>query len=410
MNPLKQLAARGAIYAQRYTGSAGQIARRTSDIVETWFHAQEGPAILRGVAAVSILSQLADLVHTMWDFDQLIVAAGWELVPMGKDAHTALITRLRPFALRSPDIEDDDGEGLSVLTWVDEHGRAVVMATENRWDEKFAEVEPGALDALIGFHVWSQPILEVVRTTDEDGRHTVTLNPCSEPDRTLVGNQVQSVQQACVVSEDTRIVAVLGSTGSGKTSSVYQALSGRRVLCNVGNVLSPSSLMVLVRTLKPDVVVLDDLEMSDDFDAGLGRALDQLHQEVPLVIITVMLDEFLSVEEMEAGAMYWSGMRPGRIDQFVFIGKLDDGDRAKVLDLYGCPPSLLAEAVAGTGCLSAAYLRETALRLKAGGDLATTLRDIRLQAPIEMSPDGLDSQGKHSRKSVTTPDENEDSP
>jgi hypothetical protein len=382
MNPLKQLAARGAIQAQRLTGNAGHVARRTSSIVETWFHAQEGPAVLRAVAAVSIVSQLADLVHSMWGFEDLIVAAGWQIVPLPSDAHATLLSRLRTFAVALPEVEDEDGENMGVLTWMDEDGVAVVMATESKWNGKFAEAQPGALDALVGRHIWCQSILEIMAATDDDGRSSTTLTARGEIDRVLIGGKVAEVEQACMVGEEPRVVAVLGATGSGKTSSVYQALKGRRVLCNVGNVLSPSGLLTLERTLKPDVVILDDLEMSDDFDARLGQALDRLHEEVSLVVITVMLDQFLTLEEMQAGDMYWSGMRPGRIDQFVFIGKLSAADRERVLDLYDCPVAALAEAVEATHGLSAAYLREVALRLSRGGGVAD---NVRLQAPEEMS-------------------------
>jgi hypothetical protein len=170
-------------------------------------------------------------------------------------------------------------------------------------------------------------------------------------------------------------VLIRGPSGSGK--SVFarhvarHARGNQRVLKVSGHTLMqcmPSEVEDLVRVLHPEVLVLDDVESGYATTHTLDL-LERLRLPHTMVFITTMTH----VDNLEPGSWYTPGIRPGRIDEFLFIPFPDDKARRLLLTHYAEKHRLDLDAATLSGLVkesknfTGAYIENLVGRLSAYG-------------------------------------------
>jgi len=219
-------------------------------------------------------------------------------------------------------------------------------------------------------------------------------------------------------SSNARSVLIIGPSGSGKTTLarlVAEHMGGRTIIANPYKLGSPrrmgsggmnlSGVLELIMMLMPSVVVLNDVDMEDS--EGLLDLLESAHGKTTM-ILTFMADDInwattgllegkkgatgkrkkgKEKPGMMTGRFYYSGMRPGRVDEIILLPPPGDVEREVVLRHYSrvfnvdLPP--MKDLVPATAGLTPAYLREVVDRIARFG-LSTwkgEVETVRLTAP-----------------------------
>jgi len=201
---------------------------------------------------------------------------------------------------------------------------------------------------------------------------------------------------------------LVGPTGSGKTTLARRivAQAGLKTLVRVSApTLDQGRAHGVLNALKlmgPDAVLVDDIPLRQgEVDHQLLELFEALEGLVPMVLGTLMVDDKAVTEMQRPGALYWPGMRPGRIDRVIFLPRPDADARREILrhygeEILGCG-SRLTDVVQATGGLTGAYLKRLVAILEARGSYAgweEVVEQLRWQAPMikpRTSSGGLES-------------------
>lgn len=203
-------------------------------------------------------------------------------------------------------------------------------------------------------------------------------------------------------------LVIVGATGSGKSTLARK----------IGNNLSPNGKQIrlpgdifrqarsvkgiraVYETLSPAVLIFDDVSPSGVYarpetshsQLRILEALTYLRGKC-IVVFTIMEDtvEFTrSVEKEEIGAVYYSGLRPGRVDKFILLLPPDKEKILAIMKHYGVadPPEDLVKRLRG---LSGAYIAEAArIYLAYPNDWEDRVKILRMTSPrslpVERTP------------------------
>lgn len=122
----------------------------------------------------------------------------------------------------------------------------------------------------------------------------------------------------CIDAGVNRSLLFIGSPGTGKSTMVQAIIHNlglRSFRIRVDQLSSFENEMVSdsVETFKPDAIVIDDFDRTHD-QISMLQILEQLKKSVKLIMLTVN-----DKERLDAAIL-----RPGRIDEFVFVEKLNE--------------------------------------------------------------------------------------
>lgn len=215
-----------------------------------------------------------------------------------------------------------------------------------------------------------------------------------------------SVAEVAALLEGGGSLLLVGTTGTGKTTFcrlLGEALSKdgvSKVLRVSGSAilhLSPKDLIDFVHWVRPDVLILEDLQglftdtgrsSLEAKEASFLSLLEALQQRGGVVVGTMMIpaSKVADIQELKPGSLHFHGLRPGRFDHVRFFAPFTPEQREAVLRHYLRVPisdEVMRELVEGSVTLSGAYLKSLADAVNRGDpDISLTLKRLLAFAPV----------------------------
>lgn len=343
-------------------------------------------------AAKQVLDQFLPEVNT----HDWLLAKGFKLVRT--NIGSFLCERLAKSSLPRQDVSL--GEHVRITFWAED---TIAAVYENDGVVAGPYIRDGVnLTNTISEIVWeSGNDLLVTGKLDVYGDTSFGLTEMSDPGFYLGEPSVDQITHRLSHYEgQCRAVLLVAPSGSGKSTLarlVARRVGGRVLKLSFSALNSPSSdILDLVEYLKPRVVLLDDLQgildtaslqrpgfsfvaNSEQYSDFLGL-LESLHAKCDLIIATLMLRG----EPEKTREARFEGMRPGRIDDIIWIPRPSAEQRTRILRHYLDPKLQLPEGIAeATKNFTGAYLMEVAHRLNTFGvaQWKEEVRSVSLSVP-----------------------------
>lgn len=158
-------------------------------------------------------------------------------------------------------------------------------------------------------------------------------------------------------------ILLIGPSGCGKTTFARRLADYlpfvTTTLTVTGNYVDDA--MEVVQFLRPDMLIVDDIPLSNGVNNDLLALLENCHQFVKIVVLTFMTDE-PAEQYLRPGGLYWPGMRPGRIDRIFVMNRPDKDQRQAILRSYlpTASDDLIDKMSEKTEGMTGAYLKALA--------------------------------------------------
>ena len=171
------------------------------------------------------------------------------------------------------------------------------------------------------------------------------------PHETPIGVEVADRVRRYLEAGVSRAILIKGPPGTGKTTLAAYIASqvGARVLILKPSGLEGWSMDVIAMTTRPDVVVIDEMDRSQN-NRGDMVAWENLRSFCPLVIATVN----------DTSKLDYAMLRPGRFDDVIEVTNLDDTIRDSIL-------GDIEDYDRENNTLNAAFLKEWVTRYQVEG-------------------------------------------
>jgi hypothetical protein len=234
--------------------------------------------------------------------------------------------------------------------------------------------------------------------------HDYVLQPLEEPGAYFGSPGLEWFTERLQRHEgQTRSMLLVGPTGVGKSTLgrlIARGIEGGKLIKVGARVIRGCSVTDLVEVaefLQPDVLLLDDISMiggsvmyretGEESQSQMLELMEGLHGKARLVIATLMLEPGANAggyaRRRSNSGDYFSGMRPGRVDEVVRVKRPGPKIREKILghylenpSEYGVTAKILKDVVSRTEGLTGAYLKEVVHRIKVHG-VATYKGEIK---------------------------------
>lgn len=385
-----------------------QIIQKTTSgalkTAEILYHSRQGTVVEKGLALMTLAGLAAEALIPPPYANNRLKDAGWNKVASSQLAVVALAELLN-ISKKSDNIYLDSAEqaesnhysSSKATVWRDGSGNPLVVVTQYTHSYTMWEREEGLVSDMIQSVFWKANGYAVNINGleyDFDGsEQKVSYSPLRVAGDYIGNDMLAQVKDAFLSSDYglTRVVLLVGPTGAGKTTLSCTALgpNTRVVKLPDPSKITANSALELLKVIKPQVVLLDDIPMPREYekmDEGLTSLLDNLHSVAKLVVCTFMDDSIVSVDQLKPGVFYYPGMRSGRVDQVIFMGPPNRDERFSILRHYGLSFEVACEVSLLTDGLTGAYLKEVANRILVKKEQPShAVNLIRLQAPIAMS-------------------------
>lgn len=375
--------------------------------VEILANARRGGPVGRLLGAVAIGATLAEWLAEEVSPAQLLVEDGWRRLGASPVVAGALLELLRGTA-RSRSVRllpRGRFDNPSVMELWDLDGQPVLASFRHQDEDWLLEREPGALARLTAGAPQALGGMAALLDASAEAEgyaarlRLCALGPLPPPP---VGAAVDSLaawlgSSASMPEHRGRVALVVGPTGAGKTALCRTVLGSARLLQVPGRGLGLAAIYELCEALRPEVLLVDDLVLSDHgLDEAFAAMVDRLQPMVSLLLVTMMKDELTAEQADRPGGLYWPGMRAGRIDRVVYLPPPGPADRRAILERLGVRGEALDALTALSEGLTGAYLEEAVRRLgaePAPERLGEVMRALRAQAPAAFSRHLVEAEG-----------------
>jgi hypothetical protein len=357
-------------------------------IVRALTLAKDAQGLPRVLALASVAGNILDALLPEQEPMDLLRKDGWESAASQANVvqllKLELERALKPDRLRIPGTSPGDmGQEISVWRL---GGKPAVILMKQWSTDMLMEREPGLAASILEGLWQAADALAVESIPVGVGASKLALIqlPAADPP---VGRKAQELRDwLAEPSTRTRIVLIVGPTGAGKTTLARTALGTAKVL-QVPEDVGHRAVMELAALLKPQVLLIDDIVLSGrTLDQRFAGLLDRLHGHVPVVLATLMDDSLTPESARRPGALYWPGMRAGRLDRVLFLPPPQADERRRILEHAGMDEALLAQAAELTEGLTGAFLVELVRRCRERSDeLPDLVQELRAQAPASFS-------------------------
>ncbi len=408
--------------AKRLVKDAGRWLWATNDALSALHHAREGSLLSKGLAAATIAGKAISMIFPDKTPRDQLLAKGYKPANVGLGSFfCARLMAAGPHKTVSQD-GDDDSERFVYWDAAGETDAVVAVYRKDRWvDGPFLKNgKAELLAAAVEPTIWKGQdlMLGVGRSIlRRDQEETLELIPMKPPGIYIGEPGVEwFVERLKRHGDETRSMLLVGPTGVGKSTLgrliARDLLGGGRVLKISSQALKSCTapdVVDLVTTLKPDVLLLDDVSSIDDNrrhhlidNNQMLELLEALHGKAKLLVATLMSEpdqprhHHHDHGEHVSGGNYFSGMRPGRIDEVVLVKKPSPRVREEILKHYlggddamkalGVTRGILSDVVKRCDGLTGAYLGEVAHRFKVHGikNYKSEIQSVLAAAPASL--------------------------
>lgn len=410
--------------ARRLVRDAGRWLWAANDVLSAVHRAREGSLMSKGLAAASIAGKAISMIFPVQTPRDQLIARGYKLSPVGLGSF--FCSRLMASSPGRTVSIDGDEDGARFVFWdaPGEPDGVAAVYEKDRWlDGPFVKGGRNELlAAAIEPATWTGDDLMVgvgrslLRREREE---TLELMPMKPPGVFIGEPGVEwFVERLKRHGDETRSMLLVGPTGCGKSTLgrlIARNLLGKgRVLKIASKALAQceaADVIDLVVTLRPDVLLLDDVSMIDtdryhrmNDHHQMLELLEALHGKAKLLIATLMSEArgrgfaLQRPDQDPDGANYFSGMRPGRIDEVVIVKTPSPSVRDRILLHYlggeeglsalSITKGVFSDIVRRTDGLTGAYLGEVAHRLKVHGvkNYKSEIQSVKAAAPSSLGP------------------------
>lgn len=376
-----------------------QGAYHLAQSVEILANARRAGPVGRLLGAVAIGATLAEWLSEEVSPPQILVENGWRRIGASPVVAGALLELLRG-AARSRSVRllpRGRYDNPSLVELWDLDGQPVLASFRHQDEDWLLEREPGALARLTaGAPQAVGGMAALLDASAEAEGHAArlrlrSLGPLPPPP---VGAALDALaswlrSESLAPEGRGRVALVVGPTGAGKTALCRTVLGSARLLQVPGRGVGLAAIYELCEALQPEVLLVDDLVLSDHgLDEAFAAMVDRLQPMVSLLLVTMMRDELTAEQADRPGGLYWPGMRAGRIDRVIYLPPPGPDDRRAILERLGVRGAALEALMAQTQGLTGAYLEEAVRRLGPEPPLARVgevVRALRAQAPAAFS-------------------------
>lgn len=174
-----------------------------------------------------------------------------------------------------------------------------------------------------------------------------------------------------------RTILLRGPSGVGKSvfaKKIAKKLSDGnsktlKIASSVLGYCSTEELRSIVDILQPSVLLLDDIDLRSHSPNYFLSLFEVIHSDKSVVIITMMENLAREGKEVMGSSYFFHGMRPGRIDDSLFIAPPNKKEREDVfrfyLEMYDVElnDKLILKIAEKTKGLTEAYLKEISKRI-----------------------------------------------
>ncbi len=410
---------------RRWQRDATKWLTAAGDVLSSLHRARFGGPVSRGLAVASTAGTVMRLVFPDESPHDQLVGKGYKLLDDGLGAFFCdrlMHSDLPRKAVQVDGAGEDDG-GQRFVFWdapdaetgVDVPRGVAAVYERERWVEgpfvRGGRIE--LLSASVQKAVWGSRDLMLAVASRSHVSRDAPSNPFEllpmEPPGTYIGEPGVEwfAERLARHHGETRSMLLVGPTGAGK-STLGRLIAGRavedgrtlKIASQALKLCSAADILELVIVLGPSVLLLDDVTMIEthrgDTNEQMLELMEALHGKAKLVIATLMTEDvplsYRDGTEVE-GSLYYSGMRPGRVDEVVRVKRPAPRTRKAILLHYfggkdaakaaGVTRSILNDIIERTAGLTGAYLREVVHRIKVHGieKYKSEVASIRAAAP-----------------------------
>lgn len=353
----------------------------TKDLLASTSEMSRGSLLNRITATLSFGSQVISNLLPDIDVLDIVRAEGYNYLPFPSTLlFKEILSSLTPEHLYIP------SGSTPIDVSIYESSVAFIKTSSETYGPYIKDIN--SAKKLIKAQTWSNNRLVLSASMGTNWNTNFTLKPISSLTELIGSPTPEDIASLLREAGTNSTLLLVGPSGNGKSALAYHtatALAGSEsTLLKIDNstikLCSASDIHQIVEWLQPDILLLDDIQDK------MSSLLELLENSTATHTICTYMTDNIKYTSNAPGTLYFPGLRPGRVDEVLYIGLPDSVKRKQILNHYLAQPwqdDLVNELVEYTYGLSCAYLAKCARKFEQKhATWKQEIDKIRLSAPL----------------------------